>query len=155
MQLPFFDNLGLRRSANSCKRIAFTAGVRKKPGYCRVLKKAKRTLNFMQIITQLETFFLCNFCQTYTPSRHQSLKHCNGKIHFLFNKRLKLKGSNSNFFQNIYVTHFFSCSQLRKYHSSHSCDTILFSKSTLRSVYFHQKKFLSVASSAALTQRFS
>ena len=50
MQLPFFtnalfwmsgDNLGLKRPANSCKRVAFAAGVREKPKHCRTRKAAK------------------------------------------------------------------------------------------------------------------
>ena len=50
MQLLFFvnarcwalgDNLGLKCSANSCKRAAFAAGVQKKPNHCRALKAAK------------------------------------------------------------------------------------------------------------------
>ena len=50
MQLPFFanalfwasgDNLGLERPANSCKQVAYVAGVQGKPKHCRALKVAK------------------------------------------------------------------------------------------------------------------
>ena len=36
------DNLALKRPANSCKQVAFAAGVQKKPKRCRVLKVANR-----------------------------------------------------------------------------------------------------------------
>ena len=64
MQLPFFanalfwalsDNLDLKRPANSCKQVAFAAEVQG---------------NYSEILQ--------NFCQTYTPCRHQSLNYCNG-----------------------------------------------------------------------------
>ena len=35
-------NLGLKHPANSCKQVAFAAGVQKEPKCCRALKVAKR-----------------------------------------------------------------------------------------------------------------
>ena len=50
MQLPFYanalfwelsDNLGVKPPANSCERVAFSAGVQGKPKRCRTFKGAK------------------------------------------------------------------------------------------------------------------
>ena len=72
LKMRYFGHLGLKRSANSCKRVVFAPRVQKKTIRCNVLKVAKRTLNVIQIISQFEMFFLRNFCQTYTLCRHQS-----------------------------------------------------------------------------------
>ena len=51
MQLPFFanalfwakgDNLDLKHPANSCKQVAFSAGVQGKSKLCRALEVARR-----------------------------------------------------------------------------------------------------------------
>ena len=69
--------------ADSCKQVAFAAGVQKKQKHCRALKGTMVQLSLTQIITQFEMFFLWNFCQAYMACRHQSLKYCNDNIHFL------------------------------------------------------------------------
>ena len=72
LKMRYFGHLGLKRSANSCKRVVFAPRVQKKTIRCNALKVAKRTLNVIQIISQFEMFFLRNFCQTNTLCRHQS-----------------------------------------------------------------------------------
>ena len=52
------DNLGLKFPANSCKRVAFTAGVQKKLKRSRTLKSSRRTLNVIRIITHFEMVLL-------------------------------------------------------------------------------------------------
>ena len=132
-------NLGLKCQANFYKRAAFAAGVQKKPKRCRALGR-QRTLNLIPIITQFKTFFLCYFCQTYKECRNQSFKYCNGMIHFLERKVIKVQSL--TFFQNIYLQNTSSVvHNFKNHHSSHNCDTILFLKSSLRRVQFHQKKF--------------
>ena len=73
------DNLSHKCPSNSCKRVAFAAGVQGKP-------KCHRAFNLNHIISQSETFFLLNFYLTDTLCRHQSLNYCDGNILFLWQR---------------------------------------------------------------------
>ena len=98
-------------------------------------------------------FFFWNFCQTNMPCRHQSLKYSNSNIHFISQKVIRFQSLSS---QNINLSHASSVVHNFENHlRSHSCGTTLFSRSTLTRVYFHQKIFLSVASSEALIRSCS
>ena len=57
MHLPLSgDNLGMKRRASSCYRVAFAAGVQKEPKASRALKVAKRPLIWLRSLN-LRWFF--------------------------------------------------------------------------------------------------
>ena len=99
------DNLCLKRPANSYKRVA--AGVQKKPKHCRALKVTN--LSYQKSLN-LRCFSSGISCQIYASFRHQSLKYCNGNMHFLQWKVIRVQ-SLTFFSKCTSLTRFFSCSQ--------------------------------------------
>ena len=104
MQLPFFanalfwapgNNLGLKRPANSCNRVAFATGVQGKPKHCRALKVAKGPEMFS---CGISVKYKCHVDTSHSTIVMVTYFSCNGSLTF--------------FAKYLSVTRFFSCSQL-------------------------------------------
>ena len=93
------DNLGLKCPVNFFKRVAFQLRSRRSQSAVKHLNQSN-VLNVIQVITEFQMFFLRDFCQTYKPYRHQSLKY---KMLKYISCNERWLGSKSNIFFKIFV----------------------------------------------------